>query len=57
MKVGKVTLGPPKIDIEAQLLSTLKQIDFNLSVECSPEEMATLLNAKATTLLALQKYE
>ena len=45
------------IDIKEQLLNTLDQINLNLQVDCSSEEMATLLNAKANTLLALQKYE
>jgi len=57
MNVGKVTIGPPKVDIEAQLLNTLDEINSTLKHMSNNEKRAVLLNAKANTLLALQKYE
>ncbi|SDJ76887.1 hypothetical protein [Salimicrobium halophilum] len=42
---------------KTQLVETLKTIDRNIQHATSEEALAILLNAKATTLAALQKYE
>jgi hypothetical protein len=43
--------------VKDELYDTLEAIKKNLERVTSDEEQAILLNAKATTLLALQKYE
>jgi hypothetical protein len=59
MKVRGMSIKPPNlpIDVKTELLNTLEVINNNLKQVTSDEEHAILLNAKANTLLALQKYE
>jgi hypothetical protein len=45
------------MNIKNNLLLTLEKIEFNLARVTSDTEHAILLNAKATTLAALQAYE